>query len=249
MYIVSEPSGLSERQQQRLTAENPAVYPPGYVLFLQQFGEGTYRGWMNVQLPDPDVLQPFAEYELWEHDEDSPITEQQIGECIAIGTTVDGDFLAVHHGVDGLLWLPRHAERIQAIPPEVWEQKEGGTYISLLDEIYRQMYGRSQEESVYYEPWTGTRNHLFLRLPPGTGQLTLPGLAAMCRAEFPPNLCIENPYTCLLFYRQLGGYIRLNLANQQEVAVFYEQSAEPVFTLMQQWLVSKGCERIPQNPG
>ncbi|WP_042199281.1 hypothetical protein [Paenibacillus camerounensis] len=245
MYIVSEPKGLSDRQQQRLAAGNGAVYPPGYVRFLQQYGEGTYRGWMNIQLPDPEVLQPFAEYELWEHDKGSPITEQQIGECIAIGTTVDSDFLAVHPRHNGLLWLPRHAERIEAVPLELWEEKSDGTYTSLLDEVYRQRYGTRLEECVYYEPWTGTREHLFLRMPPGPGRLSLQELAGLCQAEFPPDLFTANPYACFLFYRQLGGYIRLNLANRQEVALFYEQEAEEVSGRMQEWLLSKGCEQIP----
>lgn len=242
MYIVSEPVGLSEHHRQQLKAENADLYPPAYTRFLQQYGQGTYRGWMNVQVPDPEVLRPFAEYELWEHDEDSPLTEQQIGECTAIGTTVDGDFLAVHPGVDGLLWLPRHAERIQVIPLPAGEQEEEGSYALILDDIYRQVYGRSQEESAYYEPWTASRQHLFLRMPPGAGQLALTELADLCRAEAPPDLFIENLYVCYLFYRELGGYIRLNLANGQEVAVFYEQAAGQVSARLKEWLLSKGCE-------
>lgn len=247
MYIVSEPVGLSEAHSQQLEAENTGLYPQAYLQFLQQYGEGTYRGWMNVQLPDPEVLRPFAEFGLWEHDADSPITEQQIGECTAIGTTVDGDFLAVHPGVDGLLWLPRHAERIQAIPLPAGEQEEEGSYALILDGIYRQMYGQSQKESVYYEPWTGTRQHLFLRMPPGEGKPTLIELAAQCRVDHPPDLVIENPYVCYLFYRELSGYIRLNLANGQEAAVFYEQAAGQVSARMKEWLLSKGCELVSEN--
>lgn len=205
MYIVTEPIGLSEHYKHLLETANEGQYPPAYTRFLQQYGEGTYRGWMNVQAPDPEVLRPFAEYGLWEHDEDSPITEQQIGECTAIGTTVDGDFLAVHPRVNGLLWLPRHAERIQAIPLPAGEEEEAVGYALILDGIYRMMYGRSQEESVYYEPWTGTREHFFLRMPPGAGPLALKELADLYRADHPPDLFIENPYVCYLFYRELGA--------------------------------------------
>ncbi|MCM3041246.1 hypothetical protein M3201_16195 [Paenibacillus motobuensis] len=244
MYIVSRQKPLSEGQRQMLAKEDAAIYPPGYLRFLQRFGEGTYRGWINVQLPDSEVLKPFAEYELWECDEDSPITEQQIGECIAIGTTVDGDFLAVHPQMAGLLWLPRHAEYIKAISLQAREQEDEGMYALVLDEIYCQVYGSSQEDSVYYEPWTGTRSHLFLRLPPGQDQISLPELAGMCQANFPPDLSIETPYACFLFYQQLGGYVRLNYAYQQEVAVFYEQDAQQAFAVIEQWLLSKGCETI-----
>ncbi|AIQ75198.1 MULTISPECIES: hypothetical protein [Paenibacillus] len=247
MYIVSRPKPLSDDQNQALAKEDAAVYPPGYLRFLRRFGEGTYRGWLNVQLPDAEVLKPFAEYGLWEHDENSPITEQQIGECIVIGTTVDGDFLAVYPQTAGLLWLPRHAEHVKAIFLQAPEQEDEGMYALVLDEIYRQVYGIIQGESVYYEPWTGTRSHRFLRLPQGQDQLTLPELAGLCQHEFPPDLFNENAYACFLFYRQLGGYVRLNYAYQQEVAVFYEQDTGQAFADMEQWLLSKGCEAISEN--
>jgi len=199
---------------------------------------------MNVQLPDPEVLKPFAEYGLWEHDEDSPITEQQIGDCIAIGTTVDGDFLAVHPQTAGLLWLPRHGEHVKAISLQAWKSEGEETYTLVLDEIYRQVYGSNLEEAVYYEPWTGTRNHLFLRLPPGQDQFSLHELARVCQVEFLPDLTIETPFACFLFYKQLGGYVRLNYAYQQEVAIFYEQDADQAFDTIRQWLLLKGCETI-----
>ncbi|MEK4461338.1 hypothetical protein MHB56_03645 [Paenibacillus sp. FSL H8-0315] len=247
MYIVSQSKPLSDGQNQALAKEDATVYPPGYLRFLRRFGEGTYRGWLNVQFPDAEVLKPFAEYGLWEHDEYSPITEQQIGECIVIGTTVDGDFLAIHPQTAGLLWLPRHAEHVKAISLQAGEQEDEGLYALVLDEIYRQVYGISQGESVYYEPWTGTRSHRFLRLPQGQDQLTLPELAGLCQHEFPPDLFIENAYVCFLFYRQLGGYVRLNYAYQQEVVIFYEQDMGQAFAVMEQWLLSKGCEAISEN--
>lgn len=59
MYIVSRPKPLSDGQNQALAKEYVAGYPPGYLRFLRQFGEGTYRGWLNVQLPDREVLKPL----------------------------------------------------------------------------------------------------------------------------------------------------------------------------------------------
>lgn len=244
MYIVSRPKPLSEGQNHVLTKEDASMYPPGYIQFLQRFGEGTYRGWINVQLPDSEVLKPFAEYGLWECDEDSSINEQQIGECIVIGTTIDGDFLAVHPQMAGLVWLPRHSEQIQVISLQAWEQEDEGKYALMLDEIYRHVYGSRPTEAVYYEPWTGTRSHLFLRLEPGQGLLSLSELAGACQADFPPDLSIENPYTCFLFYQRMGGYIRINYAYQQEVAVFYEQDAGQAFAVIEKWLLSKGAKRF-----
>ena len=126
MYIVSQPKPPSEDRIQALTTVDAISFPPGYLRFLRRFGEGTYRGWMNVQLPDTEVLKPFAEYDLWEHDADSPITQQQIGECIAIGTTVDGDFLAVHPQTAQLLWLPRHDEYLKAVSLQERKQHSCG---------------------------------------------------------------------------------------------------------------------------
>ena len=245
MYVVSQPKPLPDRGKQMLAMQDTISLPPGYLHFLQRFGEGTYRGWMNVQLPDTEVLKPFAEYELWEHDADSPITEQQIGQCVAIGTTVDGDFLAVHPQTAQLIWLPRHEEYLRAITLQEHEQEDDGTYAKVLDEIYLQVYGRDSEEAAYYEPWTGSQSHIFLRLPPEQGYVSLTELAEKCRGVYSPDFSIETQYTCKLFYRQLGGYIRFNYANKQEVAVMYEQDAQQEFAVMEQWLLSNGCEAYP----
>lgn len=240
MYLVSQPKPLSDDQNQALVREYAAFFPPGYVQFLRRLGEGTYSGWMNVHLPDSEVLKPFADYELWEHDEDSPITAQQIGECVAIGTTVDGDFLAVHPETNQWLWLPRHSDHVMALKLQMRDQEE--EYDIILDEIYRQVYGCAQEVSRYYEPWSGSRSHLFLRLPPGKNGLLLPVLASMCSEDFPPDFSVETEYTCYLFYQGLGGYVRFNYANSQEVAVMYEQEGQQAFDVMKKWLLSKGCE-------
>jgi len=72
----------------------------------------------------------------------------------------------------------------------------------------------------------------------------LPELARLCRSDYPPDLSIETPYVCFLFYKQLGGYIRLNYAYQQEVAIFYEQDAQQAFGVLKEWLLSKGCQLI-----
>lgn len=242
MYLVSQPGPLSSNQMEAIEYHSAVSFPPGYVRFMKRFGAGTYRGWMNVYSPDHEVLRPFPEYELWEHDADSPITQEQIGECIAIGHTADGDFLAVHPQSQQLLWLPRHAERIERIAVQVQEPMNDGTYAKVLDDIYSQVYGGGQQGAVYYEPWSDTRSHRFLRLPPGTDGLTLPILSGMFRQVFSPDLAIENEYTCLLFYQELGGYIRFNYAYGQEVAVMYEKDAMKVYTAMGQWLLSHGCE-------
>ncbi|MGI2294316.1 hypothetical protein [Paenibacillus sp. GXUN7292] len=242
MYVISQTKLLPEDEHLIIAKQNIASFPPGYLVFLQKFGAGNYRGWINVYSPDTEVLKPFADYDFWEHDENSPITQQQISQCIAIGTTIDGDFLAVHPQTDQLLWLPRHADQIEAISLQAPAQEDERTYAIMLDEIYRQVYRCEQDEAVYYEPCSNTQSHLFLRLPPNQGLPDLPELAAWCRAAFPPDLTVENEYTCRLFYQRLGGYIRFNYAYKQEVAIMYEQAAQQEFADIKKWLLSQGCE-------
>lgn len=239
MYLISTPHLLSKERSQVILKEAGLLFPPGYVRFVEQFGEGTYRGWMNVYLPDVEVLKAFAEYDLWEHAADDPITQEQIAECVAIGTTVDGDFLAIHSGTNQLLWLPRHEERIKAIKLTSHGESK---YITVLDEIYLQMYGSQQTGALYYEPWSTTRSHLFLRLPPTKSQLSLEQLAVMLTAQFPPDLVIEHEYSGQFFYRKFDGYIRFNYANKQEIALVYEGKKEREIDIVKQWLSSQGCE-------
>lgn len=240
MYIVSQLKGIAHTSNH--FKQDEIFYPAGYQRFLEHYGAGTYRGWIDVYPPDAEVLKPFAQYDLWEHDEDSPISQEQIGQCIAIGTSVDGDFLAVYPGLNELLWLPRHGDRVTALSPGAEKREESAHYAMLLDELYRQVYGRDPEDAAYYETWSETRNHLFLRLPPGENQLSLQELSAMCSAVFQPDLKIENQYGCRLFYRELGGYIRFNYANRKEVALFYENSAVELFDSISQWLAANGCQ-------
>lgn len=246
MYLVSEPKQLTEDQHHMLEGIKSNLYPPGYLRFLQRYGEGTYRGWMNVHMPDAEVLKPFPDYGLWEHDEASPITEQQIGACIAIGTTVDGDFLAVHPQTAQFIWLPRHEEVLKSLSISITmgdEEEEVDWYIEVLEDIYNQVYGSNPADPSYYEPWTDAKRHLFLRLPPEQEPLTLSELADMCREAFHPDQFIQNEYTCKLFYQQLGGYLRFNIANGQEIALIYEQHAQSLLDAMEHWLLLHGCER------
>lgn len=244
MYISNHVNPLSKEEIAAIPQSIRSVFPPGYIAFLLQYGAGTYRGWFHIQKPDDEALKPFAEYGLWEHDEDSPITQSQIGECISIGTSTDGDFLAVHPETGRLLWLPRHAEAISGVELPSMEEADL-PYIELLDGLYRQVYGKAPEEAAYFEPWTETRDHLFLRLPPAENHMAIEELAARCRQAYPPDFVAESTYSCRLFYRRLGGCIRFNYANRQEVALFFEQSesGHSGKFVLEQWLTQNGCRR------
>ncbi|MCY9517025.1 SMI1/KNR4 family protein [Paenibacillus apiarius] len=237
MYIVSQrltpvPSGLIRQVEQDMRV----AFPDGYSCFLQEYGEGTYRGWFNIQAPDPEVLRPFAEYGLWEHDETSPITQEQIHQCVVIGTTIDGDFLAVHPQVEGMMWMPRHSETIGVIP------SRAASYTDTLDRIYQETFDDDESVPAYFEPWNDTKKHaFFLFTPENDSSLTLRELGTRCRDFFTPDLLIENENIGKIFIRELGGYIRLNYAYGREVAVFYEEEAAARFRETAHFLLQNHC--------
>lgn len=237
MYISSQNMiPIPSEQLEQVEKETHVKLPEAYIRFLSQYGQGTYRGWLNVQLPDPGVLQPFVEYDLWEHDELSPITQLQIKECVSIGTTIDGDFLAIHPNVDGIVWLPRHSDEITV------KLSGDSDYTVTLDRIYQGAHGNSNTESTYFEPWNDSRKHVFFRFTPGVEYPALPDLGKQCKERYKPDLLIENEYTCKLFIHSLGGFLRLNYANGREIAVQYEADQQNLFEEISSFLLQNHCE-------
>lgn len=239
MYIVS-PNGspIPAEKLHQLEQEQQLTLPEAYVRFLVLHGPGTYRGWFNIEVPDPGVLKPFAEEEFWEHDAASPITQQQIAECVSIGTTIDGDFLAVHPAVKGIIWLPRHSEIIELYAEGAIEHAD---YTEFLNQIYGEKLAKEAAVPAYFEPWTQTRQHQFFHFAPDKAGYELPELARQCKESFEPDLQIENAYTCLLFLQGLGGYIRFNYAYRLEVAIFYEEGQEPLLQQITAFLKNHNC--------
>ena len=237
MYLVSNYLQTVTRQKlQLLEQEWNIILPPSYIQFLEQYGQGTYCGLLNVEYPDRERLREFAEYELWEHDEQSPITREQLAECIVIATTIDGDFVVVHPGVESLIWLPRHSEII--------ERRSCGeqSWVECMEQWIEAAYGPRDlaETKRYFEPWNNRQQHLFLMLgtqkaisngssggtedaESGSTVNNLADIARECAAVMKPDLIIDNAYSGLHFFRQFNGYVRFNYAYGREVAVFYEK--------------------------
>lgn len=237
MYLVSNYVKTITGEQLRLLEQEWNIsLPSSYIQFLEQYGQGTYCGLLNVEYPDRERLQEFVEYELWEHDEQSPITREQLAECIVIATTIDGDFVALHPQVESLIWLPRHSEII--------ERRSCGeqSWIECMETWIEAAYGSLDlaETERYFEPWNDRQQHLFLMLGTqeampneqtdeaegtvcGRGTNPLADIAHQCAEIMKPDLIINNPYSGLLFFRSLNGYVRFNYAYGREVAVVYEQ--------------------------
>lgn len=235
MYLVTEHLQPVDEGTLVLFQQQHNIHlPEAYCVFLQEYGVGTYCGMFNIQLPDEQQLTEFVEYELWEHDEQSPISNQQLAECIVIGTTIDGDFLAIHPQVNDLLWLPRHDQQI-----EVRTVDTQASWVQMMDQWLTQGYGDSFEilmEHRYYEPSNSDQRHVFLTFHPeteGTKLLSISSsaeqltqVAAQIELQLPPDLKIETVYSCRLFWQNIHGYVRFNYAYGYEVAVCYEDTAK-----------------------
>ncbi|WP_337033065.1 SMI1/KNR4 family protein [Paenibacillus illinoisensis] len=220
MYVVSHRlKPVSAEELGHFEQQYSISLPASYRQWLEQYGEGTYSGWMNIQRPDQEVLKPFAEYDFWMHTEDTPVSQDQLKECISIGSSVDGDFLAIHPEIDGLLWLPRHDEQIT-----LWEHTES-EFGDMLDKIYGGYYRQAASSTLrYYEPWNELRNHTFYHLQDNGEGLSLQHLSKLCQSQFKWDAVMENEYTCKLFMASIGGYLRFNYAYGKEVALFYEET-------------------------
>ncbi|PQP81920.1 hypothetical protein C0Q44_19840 [Paenibacillus sp. PCH8] len=220
MYMVTRAlKPVSGQELDHVEQEHHIKLPSSYRSWMERYGEGTYSGWMNVQRPDPEVLKPFVEYDFWVHTDATLISQRQLEECITIGSSVDGDFLAVHPDVEGLLWLPRHDEQITLWPCN----DNGASFVEILDRIYCGYYHRDKPVApAYYEPWNEQRHHAFYNFTGKEKGLSMKALADLCKSRFSWGVIIENEYTCKLFSVSMGGYMRFNYAYEREIALFYE---------------------------
>ncbi|AIW42060.1 MULTISPECIES: SMI1/KNR4 family protein [Paenibacillus] len=211
--------------------------PPPYVAFLTRYGPGTYCGLLIIEMPDPQLLQSYTDYELWTHDDNCPITAQQLGECVVIGSSIDGDFLAIHPQVEGLMWLPRHSEIITTKTLDVQVP-----FTETLGHILQDEFGRMEPFPRYFEPVSQDKTATFLLFSPldtaeaynpanpsdqalNFAPASLQALAQRFKQHFNSNLWIENEHICMAFLQTLGGYVRFNYAYGREVAIIYESKA------------------------
>ncbi|ALA44310.1 MULTISPECIES: SMI1/KNR4 family protein [Paenibacillus] len=211
--------------------------PPPYVAFLTRYGPGTYCGLLIIEMPDPQLLQSYTDYELWTHDDNCPITARQLGECVVIGSSIDGDFLAIHPQVEGLMWLPRHSEIITTKTLDVQVP-----FTETLGHILQDEFGRMEPFPRYFEPVSQDKTATFLLFSPldtaeaynpanpsdqalNFAPASLQALAQRFKQHFNSNLWIENEHICMAFLQTLGGYVRFNYAYGREVAIIYESKA------------------------
>ncbi|KAF4323840.1 hypothetical protein G195_003035 [Phytophthora kernoviae 00238/432] len=140
---------------------------------------------------DEDGTYELITGESMDFEQDTPVTQEQLKECISIGSSVDGDFLAIHSDVKGLLWLPRHDESMI-----LWTCSEAD-FGETLDRIYCGYYHQDKPLApAYFEPWNELRNHTFYHLANVERKDSMKALAELCKSKFKE---------IALFYEEMHG--------------------------------------------
>ena len=196
-------------------------FPQPYVDFMKTYGT------ICIGAPDFDILKNFAEYHFWKF-KDAPISEEQFCECVVIGNSIDGDYIALHSQVEGYILFPRDSDVIKLFP------YDDESFICSINEIGKFLYDEDLEN--YFEP-VGTKS-LFLH---ASGESTN-ALIEQFKEMFKGDYLIENEYICDVFLRRMGGYVQFNLALKSEIAVFYSNYGVACFEKVKKFLTDNGCE-------
>lgn len=202
-------------------------FPRPYIDFMKTYGIGTYGGAICITAPDFDILKSFAEYHFWKF-KDAPITEEQFCECVAIGNSIDGDYIAIHSQVKGYILFPRNSGIIKLFPYD--EER----FIYSINKIGKYLYDEDLEN--YFEP-VGAQS-LFLH---ASSEITN-ALIERFKTVFKGDCLIENEYICDVFLRCMGGYVQFNLALKSEIAVFYSDYGLACFEKVKKFLIDNGCK-------
>ena len=202
-------------------------FPQPYVDFMKTYGIGTYGGAICIGGPDFDVLKDFAEYHFWKF-KDAPITEAQFCECVVIGNSIDGDYIAIHSQVEGYILFPRNSDIMKLFP---YAEE---SFVYSINKIGKYLYDEELEN--YFEP-VGAQS-LFLHAP---SEIT-EALIERFKTVFKGDCLIENEYICDVFLCRMGGYVQFNLALKSEIAVFYSDYGLACFEKVKKFLIDNGCK-------
>lgn len=202
-------------------------FPQPYVDFMKTYGIGTYGGAICIGAPDFDILKNFAAYHFWKF-KDAPISEEQFCECVVIGNSIDGDYIALHSQVEGYILFPRDSDVIKLFP---YDEE---SFICSINEIGKFLYDEDLEN--YFEP-VGTQS-LFLHTSRENTDALIEGFKTVFKGDY----LIENEYICDVFLRRMGGYVQFNLALKSEIAVFYSDYGLACFEKVKKFLIDNGCK-------
>lgn len=227
MYCTSTQLKLfSEQELIPPDVQSRLKLPQPYCDFMKTYGDGTYGGVICINCPDFQLLKEYAAYDFWEH-ENAPITKAQTAECIVIGNSIDGDYIALHPDRDGYILLPRHSDIISFFP------FHDEPFLDTIRKISDLLYAEPWKDYDYFEP--AGAHYLFLH----KYKSDLHKMAKQFQAAFDYDYLIEDEYTCKVFLLRMGGYIRFNFSCS-EIAIFYFDYGLASFQETKNFLMERG---------
>lgn len=225
-YTSTQFKLLSESELVSLECQGQLKFPQPYREFMKTCGTGTYGGAICISCPDFNLLKQYTEYDFWEYD-DSPIRREQMQECVVIGNSIDGDYIAVHPDVDGYILFPRHSEQIELFPGH------DDDFLCTVEQIGYFLYEEYLEK--YFEP-VGS-DYMFLHY----SRRNVHDLIKRFKAVFQNDFLIEDEDMCSVFFISMGGYVRFRLSTGYEVAAFYSNYGLEFFERIKKFLEENGC--------
>lgn len=225
-YTSTQFKRLSESELVSLECEGQRKLPQPYREFMKTCGIGTYGGAIYINRPDFNLLKQYTEYDFWEFD-NSPIRREQMQECVVIGNSMDGDYIAVHPDIEGYILFPRHSDRIERFPDH------DDNFICTVEKIGYFLYEEHLEK--YFEP-VGS-DSIFLHY---SGR-NVHDLIKRVKAAFQNDFLIENEDMCSVFFISMGGYVAFKFSTGYEVAVFYSNYGLEFYERIKKFLNENGC--------
>jgi len=240
MYITSKNlNKISRSDLKKIEKDIGFILPRSYKQFLETFGTGTYAGTIVIDIPDERIKESEL-HDFWEH-KNSPISKEEVGECLCLANSIDGDFLAMHKNYDGLILLPRYSEIITVFPIDK------NDFRLTLNCVFKHLYNEDTASYYYFEPTIST-NHKFMFAQ----SENIYHLIQELKSNFSIDYLVEDQYICKIFLHSMGGYVRFNLSVLQygvkkvEVAIIYTDGGINVFSGVVGFLQRHGAINHPQ---
>lgn len=219
---------LSESELVSIEQKGQIRLPQAYRDFMKTYGDGTYSGVICINCPDFELLDKYAEDDFWEYD-GAPIRREQMKECVVIGNSIDGDYIAIHDDVDGYILLPRQEDRITLFP------YSNEDFLCTVNRIGEFLYNEGLDD--YFEP--GVSKYMFMYC---RGKKMHP-IIERFKAAFPCDYLVENEYVCEVFLFRMGGYVsfRHSGGGGSEIVIYYSDYGMTYVEQVKRFLNENGC--------
>lgn len=217
---------LSESELISIEHNGQIKLPQSYRDFMKTYGDGTYSDAICINCPDFELLNKYAKDDFWEYD-GAPIRREQMKECVVIGNSIDGDYIAIHDDADGYILLPRHSERIELF------SYRNEDFLRTVNRIGEFLYSEGLDD--YFEP--SVSKYMVMRCT----IKNVSKIISRFKAVFPSDYLIENEYTCKIFLSRMGGSVRFNLSSDHEVVIYYSDYGIAYVEQVKRFLNENGC--------